>query len=135
MSIFDPKGNQVTSQKGKEYKVGPHSIECTSTTTDVLRGALQNSQQAMAQQIYMAAKSQGMDEMNAQARATEAISQISSPFQIEPCAQAVFMLLSQYIEYQQKINDNLANRLAKLDNEKCDIKPDFEGTSPNAASN
>lgn len=135
MSIFDPKGNQVTSEKGKEYKVGTHSITTPISTTDLLRSALQNSQQAIAQQTMIAAQANGKDDMEAKAMAMDAIGQVQSPFQFEPCAQAVFMMLSQYVEYQEKVILNLSSRLEKLDGQSCDIKPSFDEGEPPKDSN
>lgn len=115
MGLIDPSGKpvDVKSMKAKPrtYKVGNVRVETPETPELTLGNALANAQQAIASQAAAAAMHQGAGHAGAQQAALKAMGQVVSPFQVEPCAQAVFMLLAQEIEWRDQLIDNLNERL------------------------
>lgn len=123
--LIDHEGKPlVLEAEPNAYTVEGICIRSPSTPQEHLRSALHESQKMVAQSVYLQARRGGADEMVAQSDAATAAAGIKSPFQIEPCAEAVFMLLAKEVAWRDKIILNLAGRLEALDGQKAPEKPE-----------
>jgi hypothetical protein len=125
MSIIDPNGNGINSKEKEtnQYKIGSINLETTATPNSKLHEALSGARQMATMQLMMRAKQQAAErgiaipEESLKMQAMVEASKIEDPFQMEPCAQAVFMLLANEIESRDGIIRELCGRVERLENE------------------
>jgi len=123
MSIVDPNGKSVQSEKRKvvEYKVGDVSLTTDAVPGDKLHEALAGARQMATMQIMASARQQAaqkglvLPEQSIQVQAIAEASKIEDPFRMEPCAQAVFMMLATEIADRDKMIQALTERIEKLE--------------------
>lgn len=117
MSIIVGADGQKISSKEEEinYEVGGVRICVPKTPKDMLEIALNGAQQIVGQQAGQAALERTKSHVAAQAEAQVAASKVGNPFQLEPGALALFMLMSREIEHRDRVIADLARRLDALD--------------------
>ena len=122
MSIVGPDGQTPISTDAEtiKYSAGGIQLDSTDTPESTFQKALAGAQQVIAQQVGAATLQSTGSHTIAQTQAQQAAARVSNPFQIEPCALGVFMLLSREIEHRDRIISALAKRLDKVDGENSD---------------
>lgn len=122
MSIVDPKGNAVASEKAlREYRIGDISLQTNATPGLKLQEALEGAKKIASMQLQASAQQQAttrgiaLPEEAIKVQILAEVSKIVDPFKMEPAAQAVFMLLADEISKRDKLIDNLTKRLEKLE--------------------
>jgi hypothetical protein len=137
MSIFGADGKPVDTDmlgEPKVYEIGGIRVETPLTPQTALQRAMVGAQQGIAQNVMMQAAAQGASQAQAQAAASEAAGSIKSPFQVEPCAEAVFMLMTQELAKRDVLISALASRLKELDGKDLPTRAADEA-SPNPDAN
>jgi hypothetical protein len=118
MSLVDSSGKPIdTDMLGpvKVYEISGIRMKSPLSPNQMLERALIGAQQGIAQNVGMSVLAQGGSEAQAQAAASKAASEIRSPFQVEPCAEAIFMIVAQEIARRDKLISALSERLHALD--------------------
>lgn len=117
MSIVGPDGQTPLSSEAKAqaYKVGGVRIDSADTPESMLSKALIGAQQVIAQQVGTMSLQRSGSQIVAQAEAQQAAAKVTNPFQIEPCALGLFMLMAREIEHRDNVIAALAERLDKVD--------------------
>lgn len=116
MPLVGLDGQEISSEKEPiKYEVGGVIIEIAETPEMVLQKALLGAQQLVAQQVGQMALQKTGSHMVAQTEAQAAASKVNNPFQIEPGAFAIFMLMSREIEHRDRVIEGLSKRLDALD--------------------
>lgn len=124
--IVGPNGKSTHSVTIK-YKVGNVVLDTNATPADKLQQALEGARQMAQMQLAAAARQQASASglhLSAEGIRIQAIaeaSKIVDPFQMEPCAQAVFMLLATEIAERNAVIEKLKERIDKLE---CSSKPE-----------
>jgi len=118
------------SKKPNRYAVGEVQIISTETPNDRLNTALQGARQMAVAQVAQQLMVKGVSQEDAVVRGNAEASKIASPFQMEPAAEAVFMLLSQEISKRDEQISELHRKLEKIQSA---IGADPEDSSPEAA--
>jgi len=127
MDIIGPDGKKLSAQdfvkEYKVYKVGNVEFKTEDNPTDILKKATVMSQQTIQQQIYFAEMQNGATQEDAKVKAMTAATYHQNPWQMEPCAWAVFMMLAEQVHEKNQVIDQLAARLKKLDGQELeDVK-------------
>jgi len=118
MSLVGPDGKPIDLSKAKvigeeenSYEVGGLRITWADTPEKALGRSLDGAQkmifQATGQQVLEKTGSHAA----AQQEAAVAASNVSNPFQIEPAASAVFMLMSREIAYRDAVIEFLCEKI------------------------
>ena len=123
MSIVDPNGKDLRAaqQEVVTYKVGSVSLDTNAVPGDKLGEGLAGARQMATMQLMAAARQSAaqsglhIPEASLQLQATAEASKIVDPFKMEPCAQAVFMMLAMEIEARNEEIRVLTDRLEKLE--------------------
>ena len=117
MSIVGPDGQTPVSSDAEvqTYKVGGVHLASQDTPEAMLHKALLGAREMVAQQAGAMSLQKSGSHVMAQAAAQEAAARLTNPFQIEPCALGLFMLMSREIEHRDKAIAALAERLDKVD--------------------
>lgn len=130
MSIVGPNGEDFSTDREVEnYTVGNISLDTNARPGDKLKQALEGARKMAEMQISMAARQQAdasglhIPAESIRVQAMAEASKITDPFQMEPCAQAVFMLLATEISQRDEIIKKLNDRIEKLE---CFIGPEKE---------
>ncbi len=141
MSIIDPNGKDLSSTRQEEtisYKVESVTLESNATPNDKLHEALAGARQMATMQLMMQAKQQAaqkglmIPEESLRVQAMAEASKITDPFKMEPCAQAIFMMLAKEIESRDATIKSLTERIEKLENE---WRPKTESSLADGESN
>lgn len=110
MALIGPDGKPIDTSKAKVIGQEEHSYEAGGlriTWEDIPEIALQKSlagaKQMTAQMVGQAALEKTGSHAVAQQEATAAAVSMNNPFQLEPAAAAVFMLLSREVEYRNAV--------------------------------
>lgn len=138
MSILGADGNAIDTDmlgEPKVYEAGGIRIETPLTPQTALQRALTGAQQGVAQNVMAQAAAQGATQLQAQAAASKAASSIKTPFQVEPCAEAVFMLMTQELAWRDKLISELASRLKEIDGQDLPTREAEEKVPPGASVN
>lgn len=106
----------------KAYEISGIRLMNPLTPNQMLERALINARQAIAQNAGMSVLAKGGSQVQAQAAASEAAGSIKSPFQVEPCAEAVFMILAQEIAWRDELISELGQRLHALDGKDLPVR-------------
>lgn len=126
MSIVDPNGKDLSATRREEsttYKIDTVSLETSETPNTKLHEALAGARQMATMQLMMQAKQRAaqqgvlIPEESLRVQAMAEASKIVDPFQMEPCAQAVFMMLAKEIEARNEIIEKLTGRIETLEKE------------------
>ncbi len=122
MSIVGPDGQTpvFSDVEMMNYSVGGMAIKSADAPEVMFRKALAGAQQMMGQQAAAMAFERTKSHVVAQTEGQQAASQLTNPFQLEPCALGVFMLMSREIEHRDKIIVAFAERLDKLDGQRSE---------------
>lgn len=123
MSIVDHNGKSVQSAQPEviAYQVGDVQLATNATPADKLREGLSGAQQMAAMQLLASAKQHSaqslvhIPEESLRIQAMAEASKIQDPFRMEPCAQAVFMMLAKHIEKMDKIVQGLTSRIEEFE--------------------
>ncbi len=116
MSLVGPNGQPISGHVSSiPYEVCGIQIRCPDTPESLLKKALAGAQQMMGQAAAQAAFARAQSHMVAQAEGQAAAASVQNPFQLEPCALSMFMLMSRVIEHQDQTISALAKRLDALD--------------------
>lgn len=119
MSIVGSDGKPIViGAEKKKYKVGGYSLESDQSPQQKLQQALEGARELVGQQVYAMTMQQTQDMAAAQAAVLRAMGQVSTPFQIEPCAEAVFMFLVLELEKRDKLIADLEARMGTLEERK-----------------
>jgi len=137
MSIVDPSGKNVQSDQREpvDYKVGEVSLTTNGLPIEKLNEALAGARQVAAMQLMGAAKQQAaqsgihIPDESLKIQAIAEASKILDPFKMEPCAQAVFMMLAEEIVSKNETIEALIDRVEKLE---CASSNPNEGSSSKA---
>lgn len=116
---------QKSKDKAKEsefhYMAGGLRFGSSVAPDAMLQSALERSQQMIGQQAYNKALSERKNAQVAQVMAVTAVSTMTDPFAMEPCAAAVFMYLSRELEYRDSIIAQMNERLQGLGAKPLDL--------------
>jgi len=117
MPIVGPDGQTPVSSEAEQYtyKVGGIHIASGDTPEMMLQKALMGAQQMVAQQVGAMSLQRTGSHVIAQTEAQTAAAKVSNPFQLEPCALGMFMLMAREIEHRDAVISALATRLDALD--------------------
>ena len=119
------RSEQEAKTKAKEakfhYMAGGLRFGSGVTPDTMLQSALERSQQMIGQQAYNRALSEGKNAQVAQVMAVTAVSTMTDPFAMEPCAAAVFMYMSRELEYRDRIITQMNERLQALGAKPLDL--------------
>ena len=126
MSIVDSSGKALQSEREVvTYKVGNINLTTDAVPGDKLGEGLAGARQMAMMQLMAAAKQQAANsglhipEESLRVQATAEASKIEDPFKMEPCAQAVFMMLANELKTRDNTIRALEERIEKLE---CDQK-------------
>ena len=111
----------------RRYRAGGLEIKTPGTTSLLLQRAMEGAQQMIGQQVYAAALQRSGSAAVAQQEAQTAVTSIRDPFQLEPCALAVFMYLAREIEHRDRVLSEMNEKLKALGAEPVDLKTNFDG--------
>lgn len=116
MSLVGLDGQEISTEiKTAKYEVGGVQIDAADTPEMMLQKALAGAQQIVGQQVGQMAMQRSGSQVVAQTEAQAAASKVMNPFQLEPAALAIFMLMSREIEHRDRVISALAARLDALD--------------------
>lgn len=116
MSLVGPDGQEISSKTNPTtYEVGGIRVDAADTPEMMLQKALAGAQQIVAQQVGQMAMQRSGSQVVAQTEAQAAAGKVVNPFQLEPAALAIFMLMSREIEHRDRVIFELAKRLDALD--------------------
>jgi len=104
------------------YKAGGLAFNAPSTPNSNLTNAFVRAKQSMGQRAFMGAKNLDETDAVAQAKAQDAAEKVVDPFEMEPCAMAVFMFLSREVEYRDLVIEQLNERLVELGVKPIDVE-------------
>lgn len=124
MSLVGLDGQKIASTDAEAeavaYEVGGICIDAVDTPETTLQKALEGARQMVGQQVGQMALQRTGSEVVAVTEAQAAASKVTNPFQIEPCALALFMLMAREIEHRDGVMSALAARLDALDGNTSD---------------
>jgi len=124
MEIVGVDGKKLSAKdfikKFTTYKVGDLEFKSEDKPEDILMQALQMAQQSIQMQVFHAHKHNNASDEDAKIKAMTAASSCQNPWQLEPCAWALFMMLAQQINEKDQLIEQLATRLEKLDGQKME---------------
>lgn len=95
----------------RRYQVEGVDMITQATPETQLGKAMTEAQRAIGGQAMQQMLAQGVSQADAATRAQAAASNVRSPFHMEPCAEAVFMLLAREIRKRDAVIDDLYARL------------------------
>lgn len=105
-----------------KYKAGGLAFEAPGTPNGMLTNAFVRAKQSMGQRAFMAAQNEEKGDLISQAAAQTAAEAVVDPFEMEPCAMAVFMFLSREVEYRDLVIEQMNERLVALGAKPIDVK-------------
>lgn len=118
MSLVGPDGKPIDLSKAKiigeeehAYEAGGLRITWPDTPEKALQRSLGGAQQMIAQATGQKVLEKTGSHAAAQQEAVTAAANVKNPFQIEPAASAVFMLLSREIEYRDAVIEMLCEKI------------------------
>ncbi len=112
------------------YKAGGLAFSTPSTPNSNLTSAFVRAKQSMGQRAFMGAKNLDETDAVAQAKAQDAAEAVVDPFEMEPCAMAVFMFLSREVEYRDLVIEQLNERLVELGVKPIDVEHPYPAAAP-----
>lgn len=137
MSIVDPNGKAVQSERETvTYTIGNVSLTTDAVPGDKLGEGLAGARQMATMQLMAAGRQQAkqggihMPEASLKVQAMAEASKIEDPFKMEPCAQAVFMMLANELKTRDNTISALEERIEKLE-----CKPKEESSSEDGLQN
>lgn len=122
MTIVDPNGKSMkTEQEVVTYEVGNIKLDSNQTPNNKLEEGLIGARQMAAAQLSQMARQRmaetgvAMPEESLRLQVMAEASKITDPFKMEPCAQAIFMLLAIEISQRDDTIKSLNDRIEKLE--------------------
>lgn len=129
MSLVGPDGKPIDISKAKVIGEEEHSWEAGGlritwgdTPEKALQRSLKGAQQMVGQAAGQAALERTGSHSVAQQDAIQAAGSVQNPFQIEPAAAAVFMLLGREIAYRDSLIEFLCSKM-EIDPDDLPNKP------------
>ncbi len=122
MSIVDPNGKTVQSEReAVTYTIGNITLTTDAVPGDKLGEGLAGARQMAMMQLMAAGRQQAQQggihipEESLKVQAMAEASKIEDPFKMEPCAQAVFMMLANELKTRDNTIRKLEERIEKLE--------------------
>lgn len=125
MSLVGADGKNLkvdaTDEKEKIYRVGNIVLTTNATPNNKLNDALAGARQVATMQLIAEAKRRAasaavyVSDESLKVQAIAEASKVEDPFTMEPCAQAVFMMLAIEIESRDATIQKLINRVEELE--------------------
>lgn len=110
----------------RRYRAGGLEIKTPASPSAMLQRAFEGARQMIGQQVYAVTMQKTGSAIAAQQEAQTAAASVQDPFQMEPCALAVFMYLSAEIEHRDRVLAEVNERLKTLGAEPVDLEAKFE---------
>ena len=122
MSIVDPNGKTVQSEReAVTYTIGNITLTTDAVPGDKLGEGLAGARHMATMQLMAAGRQQAtqggihIPEESLKVQAMAEASKIEDPFKMEPCAQAVFMMLANELKTRDNTIRKLEERIEKLE--------------------